>query len=111
MVFKNSGRYSVPSDEDFEPDSNNQVIKNYLSVKSREIMDEIEQSELKRTELELIKIYGKDYQFSAADICNIHELWLGDVYPMAGRYRTVTMEKGGFPFAAPGPIEKLIYLL
>lgn len=43
MVFKNSGRYSVPTDEDFEPDSNNEVIKNFLGIKSKEIMDEVEQ--------------------------------------------------------------------
>ncbi|HSW69773.1 MAG TPA: Fic family protein [Gammaproteobacteria bacterium] len=111
MVFKNSGRYSVPSDEGFEPDSNNEVIKNYLGVKSKEIMDELEQSELKRTELELVKFYGKDYQFKAEDICNIHELWLGDLYPMAGKYREVSMEKGGFLFAASGQIEKLMLVL
>lgn len=42
------------------------------------------------------------------DICNIHELWLGDVYPMAGKYRTVTMSKENFPFASPIQIEKLM---
>ena len=92
MVFKNSGRYSVPADEDFEPDSNNEVIKNFLNIKSKEIMDEIEQRELKRTELELLNIYSKDHQFTKEDICNIHELWLGDIYPMAGKYRTVNMQ-------------------
>jgi len=111
MAFKNSGRYSVPTDEDFEPDSNNEVIKNYLGIKSKEVMDEIEQSELKRTELEVVKIFARDHQFTAEDICNIHELWLGDVYPMAGKYRTVTMEKDGFPFAASGQIEKLMGIL
>ncbi len=111
MTFKKSGRYSVPTDEDFEPGSNNEVVKNFLEIKSKEIMDEIEQSELKRTEIELLNIYGKDYQFKAEDICNIHELWLGDVYPMAGKYRTVTMEKNGFPFAASGQIEKLMAAL
>lgn len=111
MTFKISGRYAVPSDEDFEPGSHNEVIKNYLKIQSKEVMDEIEQSELKRTELELVKIYGQDYQFKAEDICNIHELWLGDVYPMAGKYRTVSMEKDDFSFAAPGQIEKLMEIL
>jgi cell filamentation protein len=111
MPDKNYSRYSVPSDEDFEPDSNNEVIKNYLGIKSKEIMDEIEQSELNRTELELVNLYGQDHQFKAEDICNIHELWLGDVYPMAGRYRTVNMEKNGFLFAAPSRIEGLMKLL
>src|SRR3990167_10704570 len=108
MASKYSGRYSIPSDEDYEPDSNNEVIKNYLAIKSKAIMDEIEQRELKRTELELMSFYGSDHQFNAEDVCNIHELWLGDVYPMAGKYRTVTMDKSGFLFAAPSQIEKLM---
>jgi cell filamentation protein len=111
MVSKNFGRYSVPTDEDFEPNSNHEVIKNFLGITSREIMEEVEQSELKRTEIELLNIYSNDHQFTSEDICNIHELWLGDVYPMAGKYRTVTMEKDGFPFAASGQIEKLMAVL
>jgi len=31
---------------------------------------------------------------------------MGDIYPMAGKYRTVTMEKDSFSFAALGQIEK-----
>lgn len=111
MTFKKTGRYSVPSDEDFEPDSNDEVIKNYLGIKSKKIMDEIEQRELERAELELLEIFDQNHRFTADDICNIHELWLGDVYPMAGKYRTVTMNKDGFPFASPLQIEKLMMKL
>ena len=105
MNLKNSGRYCVPTDEDFEPDSNNEVLKNYLGIKTSEEMGALEEQELKRTELELLKIFDENHQFTADDICNIHELWLGDVYPSAGKYRTVTMSKDGFPFAAPPHIE------
>jgi len=105
MDLKNSSRYSVPTDEDFEPDSNNEVLKNYLGIKSPEEMGALEEQELERTELELLKIFDENHQFTAEDICNIHELWLGDVYPSAGKYRTVTISKDGFPFAAPLRIE------
>lgn len=105
MNFKNSNRYCVPTDEDFELDSNNEVLKNYLSIKSAETMGALEEQELERTELELLKIFDGDHQFTAEDICNIHELWLGDIYPSAGKYRTVTMSKEGFPFASPQRIE------
>ena len=71
-------------------------------------MDQIEASELQRTELELEEIVEKDQTFSANDICNFHELWLGDIYPFAGKYRTVSMSKAGFPFAAPNLIPKLM---
>lgn len=105
MSIKSSNRYCVPTDEDFEPDSNNEVLKNYLNIKSSEKMSIIEEQELERTELELLKIFNENHQVTAEDICNIHELWLGDVYPSAGKYRTVTMSKDGFPFAAPLRIE------
>lgn len=111
MKQNNSGRYSVPSDEDFEIDSNNEVIKNYLGIKSKEIIEKVEQEELKRAELELLDIYNENHCFTAEDICNIHELWLGDIYPMAGKYRTVNMEKDGFPFAVSAQIEKLMLKL
>jgi cell filamentation protein len=105
MNLKNSGRYCVPTDEDFEPDSNKEVLKNYLGIKSSEKMSLLEEQELKKTELELLQIFDENHQFTAEDICNIHELWLGDIYPSAGNYRTVTMLKDGFPFAAPLRIE------
>ncbi len=105
MNLKNSGRYCVPTDEDFEPDSNNEVLKNYLGIKTLAEIEMIEEQELERTELELIKIFDENHLFTAEDICNIHELWLGDIYPSAGKYRTVSMSKDGFPFAAPQRIE------
>lgn len=63
---------------------------------------------LKRAALEQIKIFSADHQFTAEDICNIHELWLGKLYPIAGKYRTVNMCKDNFPFAAPSLISSLM---
>ncbi|MBS0352249.1 MAG: Fic family protein [Proteobacteria bacterium] len=103
-----SKRYTVPTDEDWEPGSDNQVLKNYLGIKSREDIEAIEEQELERTELELLDIFNKDHQFTVADICNMHELWLGDIYPSADKFRTVMMSKAGFPFAAPSRIEPLM---
>ena len=105
MNFKNSGRYCVPTDEDFEPDSNNEVLKNYLGIKSADEIGELEGQELERAELELFDIFDKNHSFTAADICDIHELWLGDVYPSAGKYRSVRMSKDDFVFAMPVRIE------
>lgn len=96
MKIKGSGRYSVPTDEGFEPDSNGEVLKNYLGIKSKEEMEALEEQELERAELELLKIFDEAHRFTAEDICNIHELWLGDVYPFAGKYRTVNMAKEDF---------------
>jgi len=105
---KNSGRYSVPGDEDFEPGSNDEVLKNHLGIKSQDDMEALEEQELKRTELELLKIFDQNHSFVAEDICDIHELWLGDIYPFAGQYRTVNIAKGDFSFALSGRIADLM---
>jgi cell filamentation protein len=103
-----SSRYTVHPDEDYEPGSNNQVLKNYLQIKSTEAIESLEAQELKRSELEIIRLFGKEHRFTAEDICNIHELWLGDIYPCAGRYRTVNMGKDDFFFAPSARIPDLM---
>lgn len=95
-MTKNYDRYIVPTDEDYEPHSNNQVLKNYLNAISKEEIENLEARELERTEIELLHIFDENHQFTAEDLCNIHELWLGDIYPSAGKYRTVNMEKPAF---------------
>ena len=107
-MAEKTGRYLVPSDEDFEPDSNKQVLKNYLGVKAKKKMDIIEAQELERAETEIIDIFDENHQFTSKDICFIHEIWLGDIYPSAGKYRTVNMEKDGFLFAVANQIETLM---
>lgn len=99
MSFKKSGRYTVPSDEDFELDSNNAVLKNYLGIKTKKEIEALEEKELERTESELLTIFDENHKFTSEDICDIHDLWLADIYPFAGKYRRVDMSKEGFPFA------------
>ena len=108
VYFQAMDRYAVPESEDYEPNSNELVLKNYLHITSDAIMSQVEASELQRAELELEELVDKDQRFTAQDICNFHELWLGDVYPFAGKYRTVNMSKGDFPFAAPNFIPRLM---
>ena len=108
LEFKKPKRYQVSATEDFEPDSDGQVLSNYLGVKSKEKMDLIEEQELERADFELSKIFSADHTFTAQDICNIHEFWLGNIYLFAGKYRTLTLSKDGFMFAAPNMIPALI---
>lgn len=82
-----------------KPGSDNQVLKNFLSIKEKEVMDQLEARELVRAENEIFATYHSNDRLSAQDICNMHKLWLKDIYPFAGRYRTVNMSKNGFPFA------------
>ncbi|MGO8857035.1 MAG: Fic/DOC family protein, partial [Steroidobacteraceae bacterium] len=44
----------------------------------------------------------------ANDICRLHRLWLGPIYPWAGEYRSVNIGKGGFQFAHAPRIASLM---
>lgn len=101
-------RYSVPENEDFEPDSNETVLKNLLSIKKQFDIEQLEAKELERSGIELVKIYDEQHQFSVEDILSIHELWLSGIYSFAGKYRTVMMSKDGFPFANPERVPQLM---
>lgn len=108
MTNKNSGRYAVLASENYEPDSNDEVLKNKLGIKTLVEISALEESELERAELEVFELFSENHQFTAEDICNIHELWLGDIYSFAGKYRTVNMDKNGFSFAIANRIEFLM---
>lgn len=108
MTNNHSNRYAVPEDENFEAGSDNTVLKNFLGVKSKDQMERIEEQELQRTELELLEIFDEGHRFNAQDLINIHELWLGDIYSFAGRYRTVNMSKDEFSFAPASRIADLM---
>jgi cell filamentation protein len=108
MDIKDTGRYSIPSDEDFEPYSHNEVLKNYLGIQSKEHMERLEEQELERTELELLKVFDENHRFTVEDICYIHELWLGDIYAFAGKYRRGNISKNDFLFAPSGRIADLM---
>jgi cell filamentation protein len=71
-------------------------------------MDRLEGGDQLRALRELIKIYGKNHRFSAADIRRIHKIWLGNIYPWAGKYRRVNLTKGNFTFAAAIQIARLM---
>lgn len=107
-MTKHFNRYAVSDNENFEPDSDQTVLKNFLDIKSKNLIETIEEQELERTELELLEIFDENHRFTAEDLCNIHELWLGDIYPFAGKYRTVNMSKDCFVFAPAGRITELM---
>ena len=83
-------------------------MKNLLHIKDKREIEEIETIELYRATDELTEIYDQDHQFTAADIRNMHRNWLGKVYEWAGKYRQVTISKGGFTFALPKFIPQLM---
>lgn len=71
-------------------------------------MGKVESRELLRTMEWMVEKYDVEHRFSADDICSMHRVWLGNIYEWAGRYRNVTMSKGGFLFASPAFIPRLM---
>ena len=92
----------------FEPGSNGQVLKNRLGIISQQDMDNTEARALEKTMDALVRTYSQAHRFTAADLCECHRTWLGDIYEWAGRYRQVNLGKDGFPFAAAAHIPSLM---
>ena len=105
-----SGRYETSGliEDQHEPGSRNQVLRNLLRVRSKPKMDRIEAEELKRAEDTLFRTYDQDHRFTSSDILSMHKLWLGKIYAWAGNYRQVKLMKGAFPFAFPARIPRLM---
>ncbi len=72
MKFKQSSRYAVPSNEDFEPGSNEEVLKNHFSIQSKEVMEALEERELNRTESELLSLLTENQKGFNEYIVSIH---------------------------------------
>ncbi len=108
--MKKSPRYATShlSESQFEPGSNDQVLKNKLGITSPDEIDRREKEEQLRAMDDLTELFDRDHRFNAEDICSMHKIWLGNVYEWAGKYRQVKMSKGDFTFAFPEQIPKLM---
>ena len=94
--MKKSKRYDTsgfPEDQ-AELGSCGLVLKNLMGIKDEREMDEVESVALKQAEDYLFGLYGAEHRFKAKDICNMHKVWLGRIYPWAGQYRSVDLTKG-----------------
>ena len=93
---------------EFEPGSRKRVLKNFLGITSKREMDRIEgQAQVDALE-KLVALYDASHRFTETDICRIHKIWLGSIYPWAGKYRQVNVKKGEFSFATAVHIPKLM---
>jgi cell filamentation protein len=102
-------RYDAHGAEaEFEPGSRGRVLRNLQEIRSAREMACRESEALFLATQQLIDSTELDHKFTAADICRIHALWLGAIYPWAGGYRQVNVAKGGFMFAAAGEIPRLM---
>jgi cell filamentation protein len=99
--MKKASRYSTAHlpEAQFEPGSNGRVLKNLLRISRKREMDIVESELFAMAIPVLARKFDQDHRLTAADVCSIHKLWLGDVYEWAGQYRQVNVSKDGFSFA------------
>lgn len=86
-------------EDQYEPGSGGRVLKNLLGIKRKRDIDRMEAREQLRALDDIARLFDANHCFTAEDICAIHKIWLGNIYPWAGRYRQINISKGGFDFA------------
>lgn len=96
------------SQGEYEPGSNDTVLRNLMGITSVEEMDEVELALLDNIQPSLFDQVEFDQQLHYRDLCDWHRAWLGEVYLWAGELRTVNMSKNGYMFAAAHLIPTLI---
>ena len=102
-------RYQVTGAEgEFEPGSNDQVLRNLVGICSLDDINELELGLLAQLYDEVLFNSLPDRQLLVADLTRWHRLWLGNVYPWAGQTRSVNMGKSGFMFASVAQIPRLL---
>ena len=86
------------------------VFKNYLGITN---YDELMQKEADITFERLVELYEKPIEgrFDKKHLCDIHKYLFGDLYPFAGKYRTVYMTKPGSYFVSENEIDKHLDLV
>jgi cell filamentation protein len=104
-----SRKYEAGGPEaEFEPGSRGRVLRNLLGITRVRDMNVAESQALELAQDAAVDLYGSGHHFTANDICRLHRLWLGPIYPWAGEYRSVNIGKGGFQFAHAPRIASLM---
>ena len=86
------------------------MLANKLDITDHDDLDAVELELFDELTLQLFDEVEVDQRIFIADLCGWHRRWLGNVFDLAGQYRSVNMSKSGFPFAAanlvPGLMEE-----
>lgn len=104
-----TNRYQTAGAEgEFEPGSNEKVLRNLVGITSSDDMDELELQLLNELYDEVLVQNLPDRPLTVADLKHWHRLWLGNVYAWAGQERSVNLGKGSFQFATAGLLPGLL---
>lgn len=108
--MKKSKRYDTSHliEDQYEPGSHGRVLSNLLHITHKREMDVAEAERSAHMITILAERFDRDHCFTASDICDIHRIWLGEIYAWAGQYRQVNMSKDGFDFAMARYIPSLM---
>ena len=96
------------SEGQYQPGSQELVLLNKLGITELQKMENTEFDHLIQFQVALFDELLIDQQITSKDLCEWHRRWLGEIYEWAGNFRTVTMSKGGFPFAAVPQLSSLM---
>lgn len=86
-------RYEIGGDlnDEFEPGSNNLVLRNRLGITDSLEMGLIESEALDLAYKWSFERFEMRTQFGLAELQEMHSIWLGDIYEFAGQTRTVNI--------------------
>ena len=102
-------RYQATGVEaEFESGSGGRVLHNLLGITRMRDMNLAESQALEIAQDLALDRYDVEHRFTAQDLCDLHALWLGPIYPWAGQYRSVDIGKEGFQFANARLIQGLM---
>jgi len=108
-MIRKTGRYAARGPEaEFEPGSRGRVLRNLLGIRSVREMARAESRALLDAQERLVDTFSPEHRFTAANIREVHRVWLGTIYPWAGEYRGVNIAKGDFHFAAAREVPRLM---
>jgi len=104
-----SDRYRASgSQAEWQPGSNEQVLRNKAGITDPAQMDEAELSLLLQLYDYVLVENVPTRTLNVADLLEWHRLWLGNLYEWAGEERSVNLAKGDFHFAAAPQIPRLL---
>lgn len=99
-------RYDITGSEgEYQPGSDNKVLRNLPGITDPEEMNIAETDLLEDLYLQVFDNFPEELTFET--LCQWHRAWLGNVYSWAGQSRTVDMSKPNIRFASPVQIPKL----
>jgi cell filamentation protein len=102
-------RYSVEGSEgEFEPGSEEKVLRNKLGITDPQDMDEAELLLLLQLYAHVFDHLEDDRRLTVDMIKEWHRKWLGNLYDWAGKERSVNVSKDEFMFATAQQIPQLL---